>query len=473
MRSRRPLLFIFQVFFERSTSLVIKAPTQAKLNEVITVTWTYQVGNPTHFAIAGVPTPSTPDKDNILLFEPAGAPSQQTGIMTGKITNDKWYDTMLLLGILLTSKIRKTLTVGAYDIGNLTLVDVGRYLLQDRIPKAFYTLPSPITIGETHGSSSSTATRSETPDIHTAPASSTSSHTLQSPAEHFTPASVTRSPSSTDSSGDRDMNGGPDGQTVSVSGSISDQTGTILGSSTQNPQQLGQPPGASNEPPMNPTGTPSQTRKSDIGTILGVLLGLLALTLMILFAIFYYRRRNKNRQDDSRKLSERPITFFKDKMIHRLDDQSQTEEKNLPGHWDSDREWLPPSFFVAHSIDQKDTDGMSLTDSLTTDLPLSTAYAYTITEYESDITSTIAGGLSEVSNNAKGGVYGAGARTDRQMEIEGKIFELQREILGMRAAGGDPTDVAKLGDRIERLRQLQGGKWAMELSDEVPSEIVH
>ncbi|KAJ8093830.1 hypothetical protein PM082_009693 [Marasmius tenuissimus] len=465
MRPRRPLLFILHILFERSAGFDIEVPAQAKFNEEVTVTWTHKAGDPTKFAIAAVPTPQTPEK--VLIFGWAEVSTQQTATMKATISNDKW----------------KTLTVGAYEISS---TNVAIFLAPGQMPNPFYTHSPPISIGDISGPK----TQPEDPNTRTGKTSSLVHPTAQrtslgpsKPASQDSTANTvttsvtasTSSGSSTSPIGGHVMGAGTQSQSTTRSGSQIDQSGGYSDSpDIRKSHQQSQLPGPSSEPvPTSTSGASPQTRQSNIGTILGAVLGVLILLISIILAIICCRRRNKNHHNILWKPAGRPITFFKDKMVHRSDDQSETGEKSLPGRWDSDREWLPTSVFAAHSIHEKDTDGMSLTDSLTTDLPLSTAYAYTITEYESDITSTIAGGLSEVSNNAKGGVYGAGARTDRQMEIEGKIFELQREILRMRAAGGDPTDVAKLRDRIERLRQLQGGKWAMELSNEVPSEMVH
>ncbi|KAK1228862.1 hypothetical protein PQX77_008093 [Marasmius sp. AFHP31] len=461
MQLRRPLVFLLHFLLKNSASFDIEGlPTQVKPNDGATASWNRQIADPTNFALAAVTTPF--DSGGFIYIGSTNVQELQLkGAMKFKFYNDKV----------------KTLTVAAYNIQGIPLSDLGKMAIgQLSLPTPFYVHSPPVTIGDTADSNSPTgappARTSVTPTsaISGSPTTSKTQTLSQSaPRSSSAPASASSATSTQSASGtikdfgDNTMNGAG---SITDSGSQSGQRDLESGSPNFTATSQQETSTATTGPGnAHPSG-------SNLGNILGGVFGALALVLLTMLAIFCYRRRNKDRQVQSRKLAGTPITFFKDKMVHRLDDQSQEGEKSLPGHWDSDQEWLPPSAFVAHSTNWKDPDGTSLTDSLTTDLPLSTAYAYTITEDESDITSTITGGLSEIPNNAKGGLHGAGARTDRQMEIEGKIFELQRDIIRMRATGGDAVDVAQLRDRIERLRQLQGGKWARELSNEVPSEMV-
>ncbi|KAL0580547.1 hypothetical protein V5O48_001452 [Marasmius crinis-equi] len=85
-----------------------------------------------------------------------------------------------------------------------------------------------------------------------------------------------------------------------------------------------------------------------------------------------------------------------------------------------------------------------------------------------------------------------GARTERQMKIEERIFELQVQMLSLndklrieRVVGRSDVvpleserpeeterQLAEVKEMIEKLKIVQGGWWARELSDEVPKELL-
>ncbi|KAI3608715.1 hypothetical protein WG66_003862 [Moniliophthora roreri] len=64
------------------------------------------------------------------------------------------------------------------------------------------------------------------------------------------------------------------------------------------------------------------------------------------------------------------------------------------------------------------------------------------------------------------------ARTDRQMEIEEKIQLLQSEIISVsRSYGRSSPEEAEIREKIDRLHVLKEGDWALERSDEKPTEM--
>ncbi|KAK1223738.1 hypothetical protein PQX77_013391, partial [Marasmius sp. AFHP31] len=524
MISRRPFLFILSFTLRHSASFgITKIPPQAKPNDVVTLLSTRLEIDPTSFIYAAAPTSYSNSEDGMNVG--TAEVEKEMGTMESTSSKDDGYDTVSQLGIFLSSKIRGIFAVDAYDTEALSTpelqrrgeppcgVTVGTH--EDVLPPCqisggggLFGKPTGSTgdvkgpdtpdnspnnsHDDSHDDSRSTLSplALTTPTVPINPATSTTvaattplasggqdgtpNDSSHSPASDSSPASIPVT-GSTPSTQDPNSIGGGSAQQISKptrAGLGSGQTGG--NSSPANLANSSQPP-----PPATPTetsttppiGTPPITRNPNIGTIIGPVLGALLLLILVLLVILCYRRRRKHRQNRTWKPFGRNIIFFNDKMVNRTDDESIMEETQK-AHGD-DRGLFGYSIFPSKAARQKDTDGMSSVDSLTSDLPLSTAYTYTISEYDSDTSSTITAGLSEVSTDVKGGGYEAGARTDRQMEIEGNIFELQREIIELRAAGADATDVMRLRERIERLRQVQGEKWAMEVTDEVPLEMVH
>ncbi|KAK1217392.1 hypothetical protein PQX77_019932 [Marasmius sp. AFHP31] len=522
MISRRPFLFILSFPLKHSASFgIARILPQAKPNDVVTLLPSQLEVDPTSFIYAAAPTSYSNSEDGMNVG--TAKVEKEMGTMESTSSKDDGYDTVSQLGILLTSKIMGIFAVDAYDTGTLSASELQRRgegcitgpIATDTLPTChigggggLFGEPTGLT-GGLEGPDNSP---SDSPSALTHP-------TLSPPARTTPPAStvptvpINTATSTTIATTTPLASGGQDGTPNDSShGPASDSSpASILVTAstppTQNPnligggsaQQVSKPPGAGRgsvqtggnsgpanlanssqqPPPATPTetsatppiGTPPITRNPNIGTIIGPVLGALLLLILVLLVILCYRRRRKHRQDKSWKSFGRHNIFFNEKMVKQPDDESIMEETQK-AHGD-DRGLFGYSIFPSKAARQKDTDGMSSVDSLTSDLPLSTAYTYTISEYESDSSSTITAGLSEVSTDVKGGGYEAGARTDRQMEIEGNIFELQREIIELRAAGADASDVMRLRERIERLRQVQGEKWAMEVTDEVPPEMVH
>ncbi|KAJ8093827.1 hypothetical protein PM082_009690 [Marasmius tenuissimus] len=445
------------------------------------------------FVLAAAPT-SFSDSKGAINTGTAQA-EQQTGTRKSTFSMDEKYGTVFYPGTLLTLKIRKIFIVAAYDIEVLSvsvqkrqglpltgsplilpggpLVVTSEPTAQTRNPDTSTDTnnpPPPPTTSITPTTSTATMTRSGQDDPYLSPSSTSSSTSalVSGPTTGSTPST----PNTSANSGENTKGDSRTPQAnalASSSGQTNETNGQHGTPNTQNTHQRGNPTSTSAAPSAAlPSGTPPVTGKPNIGTIIGAVLGALLLLILILVVILCYRRRRKHRQDKWWKPAGGRITFFNDKMVNRPDEESEKgkahgDNRGLFGH----------SIFASKTAHQRETDGMSSVDSFASDLPLSTAYTSTISEYESDSTSTFTMGLSEASTDVKGDGHGTGARTERQMEIEGKIFELQREIIGLRAAGANATDVMQLRERIERLRNIQGEKWAMEVTDEVPSEMAH
>ncbi|KAL0070365.1 hypothetical protein AAF712_002555 [Marasmius tenuissimus] len=81
---------------------------------------------------------------------------------------------------------------------------------------------------------------------------------------------------------------------------------------TQNSHQQGNLTSTSAEPNTAlPSGTPPVTRKPNVGTIIGAVLGALALLILVLLVILYCRRRRKIHQDKRSKPAVEPTTAFR------------------------------------------------------------------------------------------------------------------------------------------------------------------
>ncbi|KAL0057181.1 hypothetical protein AAF712_016186 [Marasmius tenuissimus] len=424
------------------------------VNQDIPVTWTRQPGDPKTFVILHTP------------FDLASiAPEDFNRVVLAQDSDTSGRKRLQF------HDAGKTVTVAVYDIAGKKLVDWFQHVDKPYVPylwvesTPFYTYPTPITVGGSEGPQTVATTppvdSNSPPHPPTNSLQPTSTTTTQS--RTVTCSSITSASqivtAQTLSAGTTNTEHGEMGK-GGICSATEPRTQSVLPSTSTGP--------GSAHPSINPT----QTRQSNIGMILGVVLGALALVLLTLLAIFCYRRRNKNSQDKLCKPARRLTTFFRDKMINRLDNQSRKEERILPDPQDTDQGRLATSVFASTTMHREDTDRMSSVNSFTSDIPVSMAHTYFTSESGSDITTAITPEISEDPKNIEGR-YGARARTDRQMEIEEKIFELQREVIQLRAAGDTTTDILELRDRIESLRQLQGEKWAMELSDEVPREMAH
>ncbi|KAK1216810.1 hypothetical protein PQX77_020542 [Marasmius sp. AFHP31] len=158
--------------------------------------------------------------------------------------------------------------------------------------------------------SASTSTSATIPTSATTPAVSSDQDTPpRNPFENSTSESAiasTIATSSTRSSRNTISNGGSGTKddpsstpSAEVSGSFFSQMNSHSDSpNTQAPHQQGDPTSGSTEPSTAfPSDTPPVARNPNIGTIIGAVLGALALVVLIIYAVFCYRRQRKNNRD--------------------------------------------------------------------------------------------------------------------------------------------------------------------------------
>ncbi|KAF9264424.1 hypothetical protein L218DRAFT_1076612 [Marasmius fiardii PR-910] len=226
-----------------------------------------------------------------------------------------------------------------------------------------------------------------------------------------------------------------------------------------------------NDVPGNSTGqtsAPSHPGSSHVGVIVGVIFGALALITLILLAIRIRRRSGRKR--------DRPDaheSFFREKMM--------TSDGHVPTPNRSD---LEPLRYTRDSIISQSTtvyeagngttNGSNYLSSNAKTRHAPGTTVYTINESEcadSDHTST-----TERSEDQ----YVFVPRTDRQMDIEHQILQLQEQlvkVLDQRSHSttslpkSRPASIGEIRDQIKRLRVLQDGQWARGRSDEVPMEM--
>ncbi|KAF9258709.1 hypothetical protein L218DRAFT_1004755 [Marasmius fiardii PR-910] len=223
--------------------------------------------------------------------------------------------------------------------------------------------------------------------------------------------------------------------------------------------------------PNTPMGT--ATAPSGINTPpIGVILGVIAFIVLLLFTICIYRQKRKIRSTPG--ILE---AFYREKMIKSAE--------RVPEPPPSDLESLNRARLSV--ISEVSTHGeRSTTD---TSIHLSSDIAslqgpdytiYTITESDSANESYAASEFTSTVEPSEYYYYGGAApRTDRQMDIEKRIFQLQGQLIDLldRTRSTDsipsiPSTIGEVRDRIKKLRELQEGEWAREICDEPPAEML-
>ncbi|KAL0062842.1 hypothetical protein AAF712_010297 [Marasmius tenuissimus] len=217
--------------------------------------------------------------------------------------------------------------------------------------------------------------------------------------------------------------------------------------------------------------------QSNIGAIIGATIGALVLFILSLFLIFHYRRQNVGKYWRPRKAQN----FHGESMTQRRE-ESQLEQKAIPNNRDSTFQPLSsttPAPLIVNYGDDNVSTASDASHSRRDSRSTLDHTIYTISETESgkEVTSTLELASTEITHEY------IRPRTDRQMEIERKIFELQGQIIRLNDQSRssmnrsstpmsmDP-EMLKLRERVARLTELQGEEWAMELTEKVPLEML-
>ncbi|KAK1235857.1 hypothetical protein PQX77_000907 [Marasmius sp. AFHP31] len=314
------------------------------------------------------------------------------------------------------------------------------------------------------------------------PSPSTSSpgqtQTATIPSELASPASsvtVVTLASSSQSSGTGDQAQGPpkeDSMTSSGFGLADDNGGSFP--TTPAPTT----PDDAHSSASSHVNPPEMQHQSNIAVIIGASLGALALVILSFVMILRYRRR---KQGGNWRI-KRADKLHGEDMIERRGG-NQLEKKAIVNNRDSAFEPLSsttPAPLIASCGDDDVTSALFSASHSRRDSKSTLDHTiYTLAETESgtEATSTIELTSTEITHEY------IRPRTDRQMEIEGKIFEIQGQIIRLNDRSRSSTDrsstpmsmdseMLKLRERVGRLREIQGEEWAMELTEEVPLEMV-
>ncbi|KAK1217394.1 hypothetical protein PQX77_019934 [Marasmius sp. AFHP31] len=350
MNSRRPFLFILSFTLKHSASFgIAEIPPQAKRNDVVTLLSTYPEVDPTSFTFAAAPTSYPDSKDGVNIG--TAEVEKQTGTMKSTFSKDDGYDTVFPLGSLFISNIRGIFAVDAYDTETRLASE-----LQKRgdgcVPSGPVRTDVWIAcqnggggdglLGRPTGSAggaegpdtpdnsaSALTTTPTTPTVPINPATSTTTTATtplapggqdgtpndpsHSPASNSAPV-LTLAAASTPST--QDHSSIIRGSAQQVSKPTEAGLGSIQASGNRGPTSLAdssqqRPSATSTESSATPSsGTPPQTRHLDIGTIIGAVLGALALLILVLLVILCYRRRRKHHRDNTSEPAVKPTTVF-------------------------------------------------------------------------------------------------------------------------------------------------------------------
>ncbi|KAL0062827.1 hypothetical protein AAF712_010281 [Marasmius tenuissimus] len=223
-----------------------------------------------------------------------------------------------------------------------------------------------------------------------------------------------------------------------------------------------------------PSGSKHQ---SNIAATIGATIGALAFLIFGPFLILHYRRRNEGRYWRP----GRARAFHGESMIQRRE-ENQLERKTIRNNRDSTFEPLSSTTPAPLIVNYGDVNVSAASDASHSRGDSGSTLDHTLytnpeTESGKEATSTLELASTEITHEY------IRPRTDRQMEIERKIFELQGQIIRLNDQSRssmnrsstpmsmDP-EVLNLRERVARLTELRGEEWAMELAEKVPLEML-
>ncbi|KAG7087064.1 hypothetical protein E1B28_013047 [Marasmius oreades] len=257
----------------------------------------------------------------------------------------------------------------------------------------------------------------------------------------------------------------PDSSLASVADTES-ETGQLL---TVTAAGTTSAPHGGNKNPISPS-SPSDALQShpNVGVIVGATIGSILFVIMLFLLVVCARRRNLQKRYRSA-LSGR---FYRDKMIKSEERLPIPEDQPDFNPFDPFNE--PKNVFPA----SRNLKNVTSPSPDVTHLQVPHHATYTVTETGSAYESYEGGSEYASTVDHTDPYCGIAPRTERQMDIERKIFQLQEQLIRLRgesrSTASTPSISSTVGDireRIERLKVLQEGQWARELSDEVPMEM--
>ncbi|KAK7019180.1 hypothetical protein VNI00_018174 [Paramarasmius palmivorus] len=209
---------------------------------------------------------------------------------------------------------------------------------------------------------------------------------------------------------------------------------TIVSSRTQAPNEITAGStdtaggGTTNGRPSFPSDNSGQ--RSDIGAIIGGVIGGLVFVTVMMLGLLYLRRRRTKRNSTAE-------IFDKNKMVKERESDYPFAAIHSPSYREKSSTEERAAVMKNYSRDSS---------------PSPSAHEATIT----------ASDVSEENSRT--------SRTDRQMEIEERIQQLQAQLITLKDFAGE-EQMGEIREKIDRLNALKESDWALELSDERPPDM--
>ncbi|KAK7020121.1 hypothetical protein VNI00_017882 [Paramarasmius palmivorus] len=280
-----------------------------------------------------------------------------------------------------------------------------------------------------------TSTNGTPPAVTSVTTQTTSSTTMKTISSEKTDTETsTANVSGTDTSANNSPNNPATSSSISGSFRGSDPSNTLNASSSVNPTETPVAPG------MNPGEPGSESKRNNSGGIIGGVIGGLGfLVIVILFLIYLRRRRSKQ--------NSIPEPFSQNDMVR----QSDGSKFEYP---------FAARFNPAYATPKPFTGDLTTLYTSRASSPVDTE-AITVTGTE----------VTEKPHQF--------SWTDRQMEIEERVQQLQSQLIVLHnlskfhKSQGEERQIEDIREKIERLNALKSGYWALEQSDERPQEMMY
>ncbi|KIK53882.1 hypothetical protein GYMLUDRAFT_49178 [Collybiopsis luxurians FD-317 M1] len=274
--------------------------------------------------------------------------------------------------------------------------------------------------------------------------------------------SVSTDSSITETSGTND----PSSSIISAA-TTPNQTAASLSSSTSATFTSSNGPTTSHAP--SKTGSIKQSN-THLGAIVGGALGGAVAVMLILIALCIWGKYRRKRQLGNR---ERHATFHGDMMVKsQVGSFAAFNPFSVPP--------VEPASRHTRSVASSRNSSVDGTNEMT---PALESYARSVSSSNSERQGDGESSLhrdsrgSETYENTRPGFGRLSPRTDRQMDIEQKIYDLKAQLIALSdgSQGSESTDsqdsqIVDIRAKIKRLENLELSDWAMELTNEVPKD---
>ncbi|KAF9063445.1 hypothetical protein BDP27DRAFT_236530 [Rhodocollybia butyracea] len=252
--------------------------------------------------------------------------------------------------------------------------------------------------------------------------------------------------------------------TTTTSAAASDGA-TVLNSNSGVPS----PPSATNS--SRPISASETSSHHHVSTIIGGTIGAVVGALVLLLALLLWTRR--------RRRLARPATFHGDRMVKSRDTTNTSSPYFDPFP-------VAPSR-VHHQSHSRGSSRNSSVDGATEKTPVMRVYSRTVSSQYSDDDpeqeqeTTAVGGMSEVGGGytrARTQSRLSAPRTDRQMELEERIHDLQAQMISLSdgtsgtSVDSQDSEIQGLKSKIKQLEELQSSDWALERSNQRPDDLL-